>query len=114
MKTTVDRPSDDQPIVHGLIALLAGRPDLAAALEESIRRADRPDIRAIAQYYDFLDRMVTLVPTDRHLGPLLLKSYYLIDLSPGRLLQTDTSFQMWTRKFAEDWGTFLDTPETAR
>lgn len=106
--------SKHQPIVQELITLLKSRRDLAEALTESIRKADRPDVRTIPQYYDFLDEMVTLIPTDRNLNPILNKFYYLIDLSPKDALRTDASFQRWTRKFAEDWGTFLDSTESAQ
>ena len=103
-----------QPIVQELISLLKSRPDLADALKESIRKADRPGIATLSQYYYFLNKMVTLIPTDRILNPVLLKFYYLIDLSPDNVLQADASFQRWSRKFAEDWGAFLDTTESAK
>src|ERR1039458_607597 len=104
----------DQPIVEELIALLKSRPDLADALKEAIRKAERSDIVTLQQYYDFLNKMVTLIPTDRDLKPVLLKFYYLIDLSPDDVLQADASFQGWSREFAEDWGAFLDTTESAK
>jgi phosphatidylserine decarboxylase precursor len=103
-----------QPIVDELIELLNSRPDLADALKESIRKADRSGIVTLSQYYDFLNEMVTLIPTDRNLNPILLKFYYLIDLSPDNILQTDPPFQQWSRKFAEDWGAFLDTTDSAK
>jgi phosphatidylserine decarboxylase len=103
-----------QPIVDELIALLKSRPDLADALKESIRKSDRPGVATLSQYYHFLDRLVTLIPTDRNLNPILLEFYYLIDLSPKGVLQADASFQSWSRKFAEDWGAFLDTTASAR
>lgn len=103
-----------QPIVEELIALLKSRPDLADALKESICKAGCPDVVTLPQYYDFLNEMVTLIPTDRNLNPVLLKFYYLIDLSPDDVLQADASFQRWTRKFAKDWGAFLDTTESAK
>ena len=103
-----------QPIVEELIALLDSRPDLADALEVSIRAADRPDVATLPQYFNFLSAMVTLIPTERNLNAFVLKFYYLIDLSPNGVLQADASFQRWTRQFAEDWGAFLDTTESAR
>jgi phosphatidylserine decarboxylase len=102
-----------QPIVHELIELLKSRPDLAEGLQESIRKAALSDVTTLPQYYDFLNAMVTLIPTDRNLNPFVLKFYYLVDLSPNGVLQADASFQEWTRKFAEDWGAFLDTTESA-
>jgi phosphatidylserine decarboxylase precursor len=102
-----------QPIVTDLIALLQSRPDLAEALKESIRKADIPDVATIPQYLDFLNEMVVLIPTDRNLNSFISKFYYLIDLSPGGILETDASFQRWSRMFAQDWGSFLDTMESA-
>lgn len=102
-----------QPIVRELIALLQSRPDLADALKTSIRQANRPGVVNLAQYYDFLNAMVTLIPTARNLNAFVLQFYYLIDQSPNDALQADTSFQRWSRHFAEDWGAFLDTPESA-
>jgi phosphatidylserine decarboxylase len=102
-----------QPIVAELIALLKSRPDLADALKESIRKANRPDVANLPQYYDFLNAMVTLIPTDRNLNPVVLKFYYLVDQSPNDVLQADAPFQQWMGKFAEDWGAFLDTTESA-
>jgi phosphatidylserine decarboxylase len=109
----VPAKSEHQPIVDELIALLKSRPDLADALRESIRNAARPDVANLSQYYTFLNGMVTLIPTDRNLNTYVLKFYYLIDLSTGGVLQVDESFQRWSHKFAEDWGAFLDTTESA-
>ena len=106
--------TEHQPIVEELIALLAARPDLADALKVSIRKAERPGTATLPQYYDFLNRMVTLIPTDRNLMRVMLEFYYLIDLSPDEVLQADAPFQRWSRKFAEDWGAFLDTTQSAR
>ena len=106
-------PSRHQPIVSELIALLASRPDLTEGLEASIRHANRPGIATLAHYYDFLDEMVTLIPTDRNLNAFVLKFYFLIDGSPNRLLQEDAAFQRWAGKFAADWGAFLDTTDSA-
>ena len=57
--------------------------------------------------------MVTLIPRDRNLNAFVLKCYFLIDGSPNGVLQEDDSFQRWTGKFAEEWGAFLDTAESA-
>lgn len=102
-----------QPIVRELIALLEQRPELSDALKASIRMADLPGILTVSQYYHFLDAMVVLIPADRNLNHFMLQFYYLIDLSPGQILQKDGEFQGWARKFAEEWGSFLDTPESA-
>ncbi len=101
------------PIVTELIALLHERPDLSDALQASIGEAKCPDVTSRIQYFDFLDAMVILIPTDRDLNAFVLKFYYLIDLSPNAVLQTDAAFQSWVGKFAEEWGAFLDTTDSA-
>lgn len=106
--------TERQPIIEELVALLKARPDLGAALMASIRKADCADIVTLPQYCRFLNEMVTLIPTDRNLNAFVSKFYFLIDESPGGVLEADESFQQWTRKFAEDWGAFLDTPESAK
>jgi phosphatidylserine decarboxylase precursor len=106
-------PAALQPIVADLIALLNSRPDLKASLRESIRQAELSDISTLAEYFDFLDEMVTLIPTNRNLNPFISKFYYLIGQSPDAVLDTDASFQQWSRKFAQDWGAFLDTTKSA-
>ena len=102
-----------QPIVEELLALLQARPELEAALKQSILKADRPGIKTLPQYLDFLDKMVVLIPTERNLNAYILKFYYLINLSPGGILRADKPFLDWTRKFAVDWGAFLDTTASA-
>jgi len=102
-----------QPIVDELLGLLASRPDLETALTESILKAEVPGVAGLPQYLDFLNEMVVLIPTDRNLNAYILKFYYLINLSPGGLLRADKPFLAWTRKFAVDWGAFLDTPASA-
>lgn len=103
-----------EPIVEELRLLLERRPDLAKALETSLAKADYRGIRGLPRYFKFLDELATLVPTERDLMPHMREFYYLISLSPGNVLQTDPAFSRWTVRFAEAWGSFLDTPESAR
>ena len=103
----------NQPIVLELVALLESRPDLSDALKESIRLAERSGVATLPQYLDFLNEMVVMIPTDRNLNAYILKFYYLINLSPGGILRADKGFLEWTRKFAVDWGAFLDTTPSA-
>lgn len=102
-----------QPIVEELIRILEVKPELKGALEESITKAERLDAPTLAAYYEFLDEMVTMIPTERNLLPKCLEFYYLIDQSPQGKLQKDDLFQQWTLKFIKDWGNFLDTTESA-
>lgn len=103
-----------QPIVNELIAILEKKPALKEALLASIHKADRLDVPTLEAYYKFLDDMVVLIPTERNLFPYLLEFYYLIDNAPNEALRNDPLFQQWTLQFAKDWGSFLDTPESAK
>lgn len=112
--STGDSSLKHQPIVGELIRILQVKPELKEALEESIRRAERLDAPTLETYYQFLDEMVTLIPTDRDLLPRALEFYYLIDQSPDGKLQKDPMFQQWTLQFIKDWGSFLDTAESTK
>jgi len=103
-----------QPIVEELVVLLRLRPDLRGALEESLHKAGRLGILTLSDYYEFLDEMVTMVPTQspRPAISQLNKFYYLIDHSS--CLRKDSLFQSWVVEFARDWGSFLDTTESAK
>lgn len=101
-----------QPIVRELQRLLQLRPDLSRALTASLVRADYRGILDLPRYYRFLDGLVTHVPTERDVMPYMKEFYYLISCSPDNLLQKDPVFSRWTVKFAENWGSFLDTPES--
>ncbi len=100
-----------QPIVEELITLLRTKPELKKALEESIEKAESKYIFNLEDYYEFLDETVVRIPTNRGLDRIVA-FYYYIAYSPE--LQEDDLFQEWVGKFAEDLGSFLDTPESAR
>ncbi len=101
-----------QPIVKELITILRIRKDLKEALKEAITKAACLKALTLKKYLKFLDDMVTLIPTDRNLLPYCLDFYYIIDQS--ELLKSDPLFREWTHKFLNDWGSFLDTPESAK
>ena len=102
-----------QPIVEELKQIVQVDPSLKEGLEASIRTANRLDAPTLEAYYNYLDSMVTLIPTERNILPKILEFYYLIDNSPNHMLQKNELFQQWTVKFADDWGRFLDTPASA-
>ena len=109
-----DTSMKHQPIVEELIRILEVKPELKEALKESIAKAERLDAPTLTAYYQFLDEMVVMIPTERNLLPKILEFYYLIDQSPEGKLQKDDLFQQWTLKFLKDWGNFLDTTESAK
>ena len=88
-----DTSMKHQPIVEELIRILEVKPELKEALKESIAKAERLDAPTLTAYYQFLDEMVTMIPTERNLLPKCLEFYYLIDQSPEGKLQKDDLFQ---------------------
>jgi phosphatidylserine decarboxylase len=102
-----------QNITNELIALLNDQPSLQEALLASFKRANFSDIQSLKDYFDFLDATVTLIPNVRNLNPVVSKFYFIIGQSPDHVLRNHEAFQEWVRKFASDWGTFLDTVESA-
>jgi phosphatidylserine decarboxylase len=107
-------PVRHQPIVEELKTLLEVKPDLATALDEGIANAGIVGILSRDEYYAFLDDLVTWVPRERDLVPKILKFYYVVDQAPEDALNRDEQFNQWMVRFAQDWGSFLDTPESAR
>ena len=104
-------PGKHEPIVEKLITILKARPALKTALLHSLEVANRLDAPTLEEYYKWLDKTVTLIPTDRNLYYAIVEFYYLID--HDEQLQKDPLFQQWMIEFANDWGSFLDTPRSA-
>lgn len=109
-----DSKTEHQPIVEELTGLLEAKPELKKVLEESVRKAGRPDIQTLAAYCNFLDEWVTAIPNAKDWLPRRLDFYYIIANSPDNKLQKDPVFQQWVHKFVDNLGSFLDTPESAK
>nr|NQU93737.1 phosphatidylserine decarboxylase [Bacteroidota bacterium] len=105
-----DVKSKHQPIVAELMQLVDDNTDIKNALQTSVETAGRLNITTLGEYYNYLDGLVTMIPTARNILPQILEYYYLIDQSPDGFLQTNELFQQWTHKFADEWGLFMDTP----
>lgn len=126
------------PLTQELIELVEGDRYLHELLTTSLDRAQQRNgdpvmnpVTSKAEYFNFVDRAVKLVPRDvlenppRHLRKPLLQHcayfYYLIDQPPGDdvdddqhlgAVQDDETFQTWLKKFIREWGMFLDTEES--
>lgn len=88
---------------------------------------DTPVAETLEKYYQFLDSFVRWVPTERghdeHVGECLFqlaRFYWLVDQPDGLELQQHVesheakgnAFTRWLVDFANDWGSFLNTPES--
>jgi phosphatidylserine decarboxylase precursor len=97
-----------------LKVILDIRKDLRTALDTAIATAAFPGINDIPAYYRFLENMLTHIPTQREMETSTIQFHYIVNCSPGDLLQKDEIFQQWLAAFAKDHGSFLDTTESAK
>lgn len=102
-----------QKPVGELANLLLERSDLREALVQSIKKAARPEIYSIDDFFNFLQGILTHVPTEQELMPSVREFYYLISHSPNNMLRKDKQFNEWVLRFVNARGDFLDTPESA-
>ena len=105
--------NDSNPVVADFVGLMDSRPDLQESVEAAIGIADLQDIQDMDGFVDYLDKLVTFVPTEREVVPECLKFYYIINQAPGDALNKDEQFNAWMNDLVEAWGAFLDTPASA-
>ena len=68
-------------------------------------------------YYAYLNMMVQWIPRENYDGQvlhMLCMFYWLLDQPSGRKLQESQEFNKWMRDFANAWGDFLNTTESAK
>lgn len=101
-------------VVQQLISLLDANADLKNALEVSIQTADVPNVKTIDQFYDFAASLLTKVPTQRETDPASSEFFFLLNRSPDNILAEDPAFNKWVNDYTNEWGNFLNTPESAK
>jgi phosphatidylserine decarboxylase precursor len=106
-------PTRHVAVVEDLIGLLQARPVLRGALERAIARAGLEGVRDVDSFLTSLDDLVTFIPNERELTTKVLNFYYIVNQAPEDQLNRDESFSAWMKRFAQAWGSFLDTPESA-
>lgn len=114
-------------IVAELETLLADNPGWGKLLLDSITEAKAAALRAgmaeakdwpddLDGYYKYLADAVCMIPRQdypRETFITLARFYWFLDQPPGKKLQESDSFNTWMHDFALQWGSFLDTPESA-
>lgn len=136
-----------QPATEKLMDLVAEDDALRTSLTESIALGQRINddpttnpVASIADYYDFVDALVTYDPRNINTGlqesgvrismdgdrycnwnilDLLAYSYFLVDRQlttdpRGQIQFLNAKFGEWMRDVAESWGRYLETPDSAR
>ena len=110
---TGDSRADRAPVVVELTALLDARPELLRALEHAIDAAGVQNISSLDGFYDYVNDLVTWVPTEREIVPRVIVLHYIINQAPDDALNQDPGFSDWMGDVATAWGEFLDTPASA-
>lgn len=92
-----------------------------------LKRYNCPRVTNLKQYYCYLDWLVTWGPQEieydysadaehpadqynKEVFFQLCKFYWILDQPSGRKLQENERFRQWMVDFANDWGSFLNTP----
>jgi phosphatidylserine decarboxylase precursor len=101
-----------QKTVENLTHLLESKPHLQNALEASIQDAQQQDIKTLEDFYDFLEKILKHIPTEKELMPSVRKFYFIISKSPNDILRKDDSFNEWINEFVVSRGDFMDTLES--
>ena len=138
---------DRQPATQALMDLVASDDALREELTESIALGQMVNsdpktnpVASIADYYDFIDALVTYDPRNINTGlqhsgirtsmdgdnycnwnilDILAYSYFLVDRQittdpRGQIQFVNQKFSDWMRQVAESWGQYLETPDSAR
>lgn len=136
-----------QPATEALMELVASDAALRLSLTESIALGQKINgdprtnpVASIADYYDFIDALVTYDPRNINTGleqsgsrvsmdgdnycnwnilDILAYSYFLVDRQittdpRGQIQFVNPKFSDWMRQIAESWGQYLETPDSAR
>jgi phosphatidylserine decarboxylase precursor len=103
-----------QDVVQKLQDLLEGNEQLKNAVEISLKQAQEPGIDTLESFYNYLDDILTHIPTEEELMPSVRKFYYVLGKSPDDLLKKDPAFNAWMNEFVRSRGNFLDTIESTK
>jgi phosphatidylserine decarboxylase len=103
-----------QKSVEKLISLLKTNAELKTALSAAIKDADEDGIKTPEQFYNFINGLLTHIPTDEQLDPDTEKFWYIINKSPGDAFKKSDAFNEWIREFILEMGTYMDSTESAK
>lgn len=103
-----------QDVVQKLQALLDSNAALKMALKASLQQAQEPGLNRLEDFYNYLNDVLTHIPTEEALMPSVRKFYYVLDKSPDDILRKDSAFNSWINEFVQARGNFLDTFESTQ
>lgn len=98
----------DTKSVKALRSLLQARPDLKDALGKAISAAGMSGIATVAEFEQYINGIVRLIPTSRNIEEKLGPLYIITDINDT--LRKSREFENWSRDVMAEWGHFLDSP----
>ena len=103
--------ANTHPVVDELKMLLESRPDLKKAIETSIQKADLPQyFKDLNSFYEFVGKTIVQIPENStEMMQMDVAFYYLVDISPDKILSKDPEFQQWIEDYTNAWADFLNT-----
>ena len=103
-----------QPSVEKLITLLQANPNLKTALTEAIKEANEDDIETLPQFYNFLNGLLTHIPTDKQLNADTEKFWIVLNKAPNDTIKNSNVFNEWIREFILSMGSYMDTTDSVK
>lgn len=101
--------NERQESVKKLINILNENSVLKDAVTSSLKSANYPSIQSLQDLYNYLDKILTHIPSEKELMPSVREFYYIFSKSPEDILKKDKIFNDWVNDFVRTRGDFLDT-----
>ncbi len=103
-----------QESVETLISLLQSNTHLKNALESAIHKAGVKAIKTLNDFYNFLDGLLTHIPTDKALDASTENFWVILNKAPNETLKKSDLFNEWIREFMMSMGKYMDSTESAK
>lgn len=103
-----------QPSVEKLIQLLKNNPDLKQALTAAIKEAKEKDIETVEQFYQFINGMLTHIPTDKQLDASAESFWIILNKAPGDAIKKSDAFNKWIKEFIIAMGDYMNSTDSGK
>jgi phosphatidylserine decarboxylase len=105
--------AQQQAVVKKLVTLLESNSTLKSALEAALKKAARPALTTLDDFLNYLNRIITHIPTEKELMPSVREFYFILLQAPNELLKKDNEFNDWMNEFVVSRGDFMDSTASA-
>lgn len=105
---------EKQPAVEKLINFLQTNPDLKTALVSAIDEAGEKEIKTLSDFYNFLNGLLTHIPTDKQLNASTEKFWLILNKAPDEAIKKSDVFNEWIKEFILSMGNYMDSTESAK